>query len=699
MTTRDVVITGRGAVSAHGIGVAALDEALLSGREGIAPIRRFDTGSFSVRTGAIVPGWETPEFGAWSSEQLDVAFARAAAEEAWRDAGFQGAPPDPARVGLVNGTSFAGVEGGIPEVTAQIAALLGIEGPQLTICTACSSSTNAIGVARELLLDGTVDVVLAGGVDALFAEVFAGFHALGVLNPERCSPFSQPIGTSLGEGAGYVVLESREHATRRGHEPGLSVTGFGSSGDAYHETSSDPTGSGVSRALRGALRDAGLAPEHIGYVKAHGTGTAANDPAEWRGIQTAFGAHAASVPVSSLKASLGHAQAAAGALECIGAGLGMERDLVFPTLHFSVPRRDCPTDPVGDGQPRTRVVEHAACLNSAFGGSNAALIVSRSSGTGARRRRAVRILGTGCVTPDGTGLAGAAAEWPDRAAAVEADLHELVPSADPRGLDPASRFLTAAAALALREGKVVARGKLRDEIGLFVGMTHASTQSLVAFRDSIEERGLELLSANAFARVVLNASGGTCSKLLGLRGPHLTLSTGAGSGLVAVALAVEDLAQRRDARFMLAGGVDELPEDLPGAAPATEGAGCVLLGAEDEPGPGIYVRGWGMAGPAHPRAAVALALSRAEVGPDAIQQIWCCEPQVPRWLHDDFDGLPVTPLPAGMARAEAASGSWACMRATSALRNGKGGLALVVSQDGGSQSVALVLERKDDDGN
>jgi 3-oxoacyl-[acyl-carrier-protein] synthase II len=686
MRSTGVIITGRGAVSAHGVGVHALRDALMSGREGIDAIRRFETANFGVRTGATVPEFAGSDFAAWSSEELCVAFARAAAREAWLDAGFEFPPADPTRVALVNGTTFGGPDGGIPKVTTAVAKHLGIEGPQLTVCTACSSSTNAIGVGRELLLDGIADVVVAGGVDALFAEVFAGFHALGVLNRERCSPFSQSIGTSLGEGAGFLILESRTHANQRGMRSGLSITGFGSSGDAYHETTSDPTGSGVARALRGAIADAGLAPEKIGYVKAHGTGTAANDPAEWRGIQTALGAHAEQVPVSSLKASIGHGQAAAGALECIGTAEGMDRGVLFPTMHFSAPRRDCPTDPLGDAEPRIQEIDHAVCLNSAFGGSNAALVLSRDAAEFERERRIVRILGIGCVTPFGAGLTGSGVGG----AAIEPELADLVPSADPRGLDPAARYLTEAAALALQDADLVPRGKLRDQIGLFVGMTRPSTESMQAFSDSIEERGLEKLSANAFSRVVVNASGGSCSKFLGLRGPHLTMSSGLGSGLTALVLAAQSLAMRNDASYMVAAGVDELLGTKSSTA-ESEGAGCLLLGAGDESKDGIVVRGWGIAAAMTPDRAIESALARARLSRDSIDLVSVCGSNV----LDGFEGIAVVTLPTILANAESASGSWGCVQAFNALRNGEARTALVVSDEGGSLSAAVVLEKED----
>ena len=208
--------------------------------------------------------------------------------------------------------------------------------------------------ASSVIAMGGADAVLAGGADVLSSSVFAGFHALGVLSAQKCAPFSLPFGTTLGEGAGFLVLESGEAARKRGAEVLARLSGFGLSGDGYHETSPDPEGGGVTRALRAALADSDLLPEDIGYINAHGTGTEANDPSEWRGIQRCLGA-VTDVPVSSTKGALGHTQGAAGVLESIVTILTMRRELVAPTLNFVGARRFAPADPVGGSSPRRAV--------------------------------------------------------------------------------------------------------------------------------------------------------------------------------------------------------------------------------------------------------------------------------------------------------------------------------------------------------
>jgi len=664
---RDVVVTGLGAVSALAGDAPGLWEAVAAGRGGIGPIRRFPTQDFHVHTGAVVEEDFGPPSGpAPSNFARCRRFAMAAAREALRSAGPDAAPAMPSRLALVFGTGLGDLETPIHTLAVEIAAGIGAGGPCLTVSTACSSSTGALAVARDLLSLDAADAVLAGGADVLSPEVFAGFHALGVLSAASCAPFSHPFGTTLGEGAGFMLLERSERARRRGATVVTTVAGCGLSGDAFHETSPEPRGAGVERAIRAAMRDAALAPDEIGYVNAHGSGTEANDPAEWSGIQRALGAHARHIPVSSTKGALGHAQGAAGVLEAIVTVQAMAHDMVPPTLNFTSPRPQAPDDPVPGPRPRPGVVRHALALNAAFGGANAAVVLSRgSAGPPPRRRRPVRALGVGLVGPWGAGPEAYRRRPPGDGTAAPFDLAPLVPQADPRCLDPMSRYLTAAAALALQDGGVALRGSLRDRAGLVVGQLGASPTSHRDFRRSIAEHGLAHLSATAFARIVLNAAAGTCSKLLALRGPLTAVTTGPGSGLIALVLAAELLATRDDTDLMVAGGADE-------AGAEGEGAACVLLGAgtfgDGAPDGAIHLRGWALAGPGRAEEAERDALRAAGM--------------------DGADERRVVPEHAGaMPSAQAVAD------AVLALRDGTAATALVTCAVGEAASAALLLGR------
>jgi 3-oxoacyl-[acyl-carrier-protein] synthase II len=641
---RDIVVTGFGAVCALGDDCAQIWRSVVERRTGIAPIRRFATDGFSVRLGAMV---STGDATMTESPSSAGAIARRFAVQALREAlGAARVAPDRARVALVLGTGLADRDAFVHSVTEDVADAMQIFGARLTVSTACSSSTAAIGFARDLLALDVADVVVAGGTDVLTPEVFAGFHALGVLSPAPCAPFSTPVGTTLGEGAGFIVLEHHDAADRRGVPVLAHLSGFGLSGDGWHETSPDPHGAGVERVTRSALRDARIDADAVGYVNVHGSGTAANDLSEWLGVQRALGVRAPMIPVSSTKAALGHAQGAAGALETIITLQSMQNGSVPPTLHFTQPRAQAPADPVVEPAMRMAGWDHAVKLNSAFGGSNAGLILSRACyGAQPVQRRPIYIAGTGEVR-DG-----------------EFDFESIMPRADPRGLDPASRFLTAAAALALADAGITVNGPLRDRAGLVVGQLRGSPASIDAFQRSIDERGLTGLSPTAFARIVLNAAAGYCSKLLSLRGPLSAITTGEGSSLVALVLAAELLATRDDTDLIVAGGCDERAEDR------DDGAACVVLAGSAallaKPTTAVELRGWALAGPGRLDDAVARAVG--------------------------VSAKPVTIVRAeDMAGGAAASGGIAIAAAVRSIRDGAAQV-LVTSAAGSSMSAALLL--------
>ena len=694
-----MAITGMGAISALGRGCDALWAAVEAGRDGIREVTRFDTGAFTAHLAAMVPGRDRDDP---RDPALCTDFALAAASEAWEQAGLADHDLDPRRVALVVGTSLGSYHAGIYQYAEDVARRLGAAGPRITVSTACSSSTNALGLARDLILEGAADVALAGGTDVLTPEIFAGFHALGVMSADKCAPFSLPLGLTLGEGAGFVVLEPPARAEARGARSLATLLGYGLSGDAYHETAPEPTGTGVARAVGAALADAGVTSEQIGYVNAHGTGTAANDPAEQRALQRVLGARAAEVPVSSSKSYLGHAQGAAGILEVLVTILAMDRQVVPPTLHFSRPRHGCSMDAVGEARPRAWSYSHAVCTNSAFGGANAAVVIGRAAAgepgpARTRDRASIEVLGVGAV-----GAHGADADHMARA--LEAgrpldgrvpplEIQRLVRSADPRGMDPSARFLTAAAAGALADAGIKVRGALRERTGLVVGVSSLSAESAREFHHSIQRRGLARLSAPAFARMVLHAPAGFCSMNLALRGPASTVTTGEGSGLVALAYSAHLLSHREDADLLVAGGLDELGDDpLPGRG---EGAACLVLGrAGVRPRPGATaVAGWGLAGPGDLDIAVARALDMAGLEADDLGEAFGADEA--HVLETALGrAIPRRDPSSVLGHAPAAGPALACVAAVQALRQGEIETALVTTATGDSVSCAVVLQRR-----
>jgi 3-oxoacyl-[acyl-carrier-protein] synthase II len=607
--SRHAVVSGMGAVSCFGHGCAALWAGIAEGRSGARPIERFATDGFAVKHAALVPD------ATYANDFARcVAYGVEAGREALTEARLREYPISPARLALVLGTSPGDDTELVHQTTEAIASALAVGGPRLTVSTACSSSTNALGLGLELLRSGEADAVLAGGSDVLTSLLFAGFNALGVLSEAECAPFSHELGTVLGEGAGFCVLEPEGLARARGARVRARLLGYGLSCDAFHETSPDPTGGGVARGLVAALADAGLEPACVDYVNAHGTGTKQNDPAEWRAIGKALGEQAIDTPVSSTKGALGHAQAAAGVLELITTLLAMERGVLPQTLNFRGARPNAPVDPVGQPTPRPAVYDCALSTNSAFAGANAAVAVSSPRFSPPRREvnpRAVWVRGAAAFGPFGD-----ASALDDKAGGAP-ELARSVQSVDGASLDRSSRMLLALAQAALANaGLVRARGEARDRSGLVLGITRVSPESIRALRASIEQRGLPLLSATAFARMVLNAPAGTCARVEGLRGPMSTLSAGRGSGLLALIYAAR-LVAGGHAETMLGAAVDEEQR----LSPDEDAGACAWLSSAPATGGCVRVRASGIAAPERLDDAVAAALTRAELDAAALDLV------------------------------------------------------------------------------
>lgn len=689
-----IVVTGLGAVSTFGAGISALWRGLSAGEDGIRPVTSFDTADFSVHVAATVP---EPLRGSLAGHDLDrcAAFAVLAGREALQHAALPVERADD-RLGLVWGSGLGGPDWPMWSDAARIARALGAAGPCLTVSTACCSSTGALGLGRELLRLGVVDRVLAGGADVLTPPLFAGFHALGVMAQGKCAPFSEPIGMTLGEGAGFLLLEREDDARGRGAPILGQLRGYGLGADAYDPTSPDPSGAGVARTFTAALRDAALRSEDIGYVNLHGTGTASNDAAEWRAVQRTFGV-GQEPAVSSSKAQLGHAQGAAGVLEVLVTLLAMREGVAPPTVRFRGARPGCPADPVASAVPRPLRYQHALCTNSAFGGANAAVVLSRADAAPAVEHtpvaRALYVAGCGAVAGHGDELGAfdaalrAGAPLSRRVPAFE--LASLLRGADARAFDASGRFLTAAAVRALEAAGVRLRGAMRERAGLIAGSSRVSAESEAAFWESIHSAGLARLSANAFKRLLLSAPAGACSLALGLRGPLSTLTTGDGSGLAALVYAAELLHTRDDVDLLVAGAVDEWAPARPSASrEPVDGAACVVLSALATRVDAPRLSGWSLAGPSRLAQAAAGALRHAGRASAEVGAVF--GPQAALGLAREL-GAPLHDPCGVLGAGEASASLFAAVAAARWLRRGEGRVALVVSP-GDTASSAVVLE-------
>jgi len=403
-----VVVTGVGVVSPFGAGADKLWEALIAGRSGVGPITRFDASEFATRFAAEVKDFDAVQFmDAKDARRLDrfAQFAWAAARMALEDAGLDVTKVDGERMGVLIGSGIGGIEVlenqirvlaergpsrvspflvpmMIPDMASGYVSIqTGAKAHNACTVTACASGANSIGDAARIIQRGEADIMITGGSEASVTRVaLAGFCAARALStrnedPQRASrPFdAQRDGFVLGEGAGILILESEEHARARGAHIYGEVAGYGATGDAYHITQPAPEGDGAYRAMKRAMEDAGVGPEDIDYINAHGTSTEYNDYFETVAIKRALGEAAYRVPVSSTKSMTGHQLGAAGAVEAIVALLAMQHGVIPPTINYEHPDPRCDLDYVPN-EKRAAEVNVAMSNSFGFGGHNAVLI-------------------------------------------------------------------------------------------------------------------------------------------------------------------------------------------------------------------------------------------------------------------------------------------------------------------------------------
>ena len=412
MTRPRVVITGLGAISPLGSSIDLYWNGLINGLSGIRRITQFDATDFPCQIAGEIPDFE-PEIYLERKEARRIPrsaqIALASAIQAVKDAGLPEIMPNKERSGVVFGTAIGGVDkldegittlrtqglsrvnpfiipSGISNLSAfLIARQFQCLGPNCTIVTACATGTQTIGEAAELIRRGAVDVVIAGGTEALIQDYsIAGFCAMRALpinyndNPQAASrPFdAKREGFILSEGAAAVVVESLEHALARGAHIYAEIAGHASSTDAFHIAQPDPDAAGPIRAMRWALADAGLSPHQIDYVKAHGTSTPLNDPTETRAIKSVFGDHAYKLAISSTKSMIGHAMGGSGALEAVACVLTLEHGIIPPTINYTYPDPECDLDYIPN-HAQKRTVNTTLSNSFGLGGQNACLVLKK----------------------------------------------------------------------------------------------------------------------------------------------------------------------------------------------------------------------------------------------------------------------------------------------------------------------------------
>ena len=411
MLKRRVVVTGMGMVSPLGTGVEKTWNALIQGKSGVGRITRFDSTGFDTQIAAEVKDFAPENFmDKKEARRMDIfiQYAVAAAVMAMDDSQFKITPQNAERVGVVVGAGLGGLttiesyhkvllEKGpgrispffipmliVNEAPGHISMRFGAKGPNSSVVTACATGNHNIGDAWKMIQRGDADAIIAGGVESTITPLaVGGFNAMKALStrnsePEKASrPFDKDRdGFVMGEGAGIILLEEMEQALKRGAKIYAEIIGYGLTGDAYHITAPAPNGEGAARCMAMALKDAGIRPEEVDYINAHGTSTDYNDLYETIAIKTVFKEHARKIPVSSTKSMTGHLLGGAGGVESIFTVLTIFQGVIPPTINYETPDPNCDLDYVPNVARKAEV--RLALSNSfGFGGTNAVLVFKR----------------------------------------------------------------------------------------------------------------------------------------------------------------------------------------------------------------------------------------------------------------------------------------------------------------------------------
>lgn len=413
MTKRRVVVTGLGMVSPVGLSVSESWQNILAGKSGIAPITHLDVSAFTTRFGGSVKGFDPVNYMPPKDvKKMDpfIHYGVAAAKEAIENSGIEVTEQNAPRIGVVIGSGIGGITGIekgheaymksgprkispffvpaniINMISGNVSIMFGLKGPNYAITTACATATHCIGDAGRMIEYGDADVMVAGGAEmATSPTSLGGFCAARALSTRNDSPetASRPWdkdrdGFVLSDGAGVVVLEEYEHAKARGANIYAEVVGYGMSGDAYHMTSPSAGGEGAARCMQAAIGNAGINPEDVQYINAHGTSTPAGDKAEIMAVKSTFGDHAYKLAMSSTKSMTGHALGAAGGLEAIFTVLCIRDQVASPTINIFNQDPECDLDLVPN-EARDTKIDVALSNSFGFGGTNGTLVFRKLS--------------------------------------------------------------------------------------------------------------------------------------------------------------------------------------------------------------------------------------------------------------------------------------------------------------------------------
>jgi len=556
----------------------------------------------------------------------------------------------------------------VDQTAGELARVLDLHGPRITVSTACASSTHALGVAVGWLRERRLPAVMVVGVDVVLPMVAAGFHALGVLGSGPCAPFSLPVGMSLGEGGAAWVLEA-DPSPRRAQ---AWIGGYGASADAVHPTAPDPSGRGIARSVAMALADAALGPDDVQLYSAQGTGTEANDAAETLALARVL---PQGVPVTSGKGHLGHCQGAGGLLEASLVLGGMRHAALPPTAGFSSARRLAPPDVVS-GRPRPAALAVAVKHSAAFGGANASVVLTAEPAP------------TQAPTPARFGITGTAGLRAH--GSTPPDTPARIGRVRLATLDRTARLLVTAVSEALPP-------HADPTWGLVAGAPGLQASAGTAWQTSVQ-RGAA--SGRSFSRLVRNAGTGAACVALRLCGPTATLCAGAGTGLVALLHALDLLSASPGTAGMVVAGSDEVgPNSREREAldpvvrePLVDAAAAVAI----ERDRGVPITGTGLAGPKALDSAIATAL---EGNPAPVEGIWSAGDGRQATMAEEVRAIagagladvPLVQTCAGLGHAEATDALVAVAAAVEAVRARRVARALVVATSPAGYAAAICL--------
>ena len=582
------VITGLGMISAVGDNVKECWESVLASRSGIEHTTTVDTENCYSDYAAEVrsKGWDNIP-GTEGMDRVSKLCIKAV-DEAMKDSGLDDFRGD-SRVSVIMGSCVGGVVSAeeyytkekrkelIPQmpisaIASQAAAWCHAGGAVTNVANACAAGTISIAYAADLIRAGKADIVVAGGADAFASVPYAGFTSLHALDANPCSPFNHLSGITLGEGAGALIVESYEHAVERGARIYCEVLGSGVTSDAHHITAPRPDGECQMNAIRTAIESSGLTEADIGYVNAHGTGTAKNDEAEFLSLHTIFDGKNGDLSVSSTKAMTGHCLGAAGAVEAVFAVKALTGNTVPPTLGFSKEDLVKLRERAGDidfcpNFPKEKELKTVMSNSFAFGGNNASIVFSKEQGgvKPVKNRRGAAITGLGIVTPAGCGkesyleLCGKDMKAGDAVCSEvsKEQYDELgLKMSFYRKLDRFSQLQCVSGMYALKDGGYEITGENAPQTGIIVGTSEGALSPVCDFEMLIAEKGNANGSAFKFPNTVYNAAGGYLSICSGIKGYNVTATNGAQSGLFSAAYAL-DVIRAGKQKAMLATGTDE----------------------------------------------------------------------------------------------------------------------------------------------